>query len=68
MIDSLIKDAQSIDHSNSYINTHTDSEIVKRKGFGMEIMRLRLSLGDRLLDKIRIKDRRLFESVYKYTH
>ena len=29
MIDSLIKDAQNIDHSNLYIKTHTDSEIVK---------------------------------------
>ena len=34
----------------------------------MEIMLVRLSLGDRFLDKIRMKDRRLFESVYKYTH
>ena len=34
----------------------------------MEIMRVRLSLGDRFLDKIRIKDRRIFESVYRYTH
>ena len=68
MIDSLVKDAQNIDHSNSYKNTHTDSEIVKQKRFGMEIMRLRLSLGDRLLDKIRIKYRSLFESVYKFPH
>ena len=34
----------------------------------MEIMRVRLSLGDRLLDKIRIKARRIFGAVYKYTH
>ena len=34
----------------------------------MEIMRLRLSLGDRFVDKIRIKYRRLFEYVYIYTH
>ena len=34
----------------------------------MEIMRDRLSMGDRFLDEIRIKFRRLFESVYKYTH
>ena len=34
----------------------------------MEIMRLRVRLGDRFLDKIRIKFGRLFESVYKYTH
>ena len=34
----------------------------------MEIMRVRLSLGDRFLDKIRINYRRVFESVYKYTH
>ena len=33
----------------------------------MEIMRVRLSPGDRFLDKIRIKYRRLFNSVYKYT-
>ena len=33
----------------------------------MEFMRVRLSLGDRFLDKIRIKFGRLFESVYKYT-
>ena len=32
----------------------------------MEIMRLRLSLGDRFLDEIRIIYRRLFKSVYKY--
>ena len=32
----------------------------------MEIMRVHLSLGDRFLDKIRIKNR-LFESVYIYT-
>ena len=35
---------------------------------GLEIMLVRLSLGDRFLDKIRMKYRRLFESVYKYTH
>ena len=34
----------------------------------MEIMRVRLSLGDGFLDKIRIKYRRLFESVYEHTH
>ena len=34
----------------------------------MEIMRVRLSMGDRFLDKIRIKYRKVFESVYKYTH
>ena len=34
----------------------------------MEIMRVRLSRGDRFLDKIRKKFGRLFESVYKYTH
>ena len=34
----------------------------------MEIMRVRLSLGDGLLDKIRIKNRRLFEFVFKYLH
>ena len=34
----------------------------------MEIMRVRLSMGDRFLDKIRIKYRNVFESVYKYTH
>ena len=34
----------------------------------MEIMRVRLSLGDRFLDKIRMKYRRIFESVYKYPH
>ena len=34
----------------------------------MEIMLVRLSLVDRFLDKIRMKYRRLFESVYKYTH
>ena len=34
----------------------------------MEIMRVRLSLGDSFLDEIRIKFGRLFESVYKYTH
>ena len=34
----------------------------------MEIMLVRLSLGDRFLDKRRISYRRLFESVYKYTH
>ena len=34
----------------------------------MEIMRVRLSLGDRFLDKISIKYRSLIESVYKYTH
>ena len=34
----------------------------------MEIMLVRLSLGDRFLDKIRMKYRRLFDSVYKYTH
>ena len=33
----------------------------------MDIMRVRLSLGDRFLDEIRIKHRRLFKSVYKYT-
>ena len=33
----------------------------------MEIMRVRLSLGDRFFDKKRIKQRRLFESVYKYS-
>ena len=33
----------------------------------MEIMRVRLSLGDRFLDKIRIKYRIIIESVYKYT-
>ena len=34
----------------------------------MEIMRVRLSMGDRFVDKIRIDYRRLFEFVYKYTH
>ena len=34
----------------------------------MENMRVRLSVDDRFLDKIRIKNGRLFESVYKYTH
>ena len=34
----------------------------------MENMRVRLSLGDRLLYKIHITSRRLFESVNKYTH
>ena len=34
----------------------------------MEIMRALLSLGDIILDKRRIKYRRLFESVYKCTH
>ena len=34
----------------------------------MEIMRVRLSLGDRFLDKISIKYRIIFETVYKYTH
>ena len=34
----------------------------------MEIMRVRLSLGDVSLDKIRIKYRIFFESVYKHTH
>ena len=33
----------------------------------MEIMRVRLSLGDRFLDKKRI-EYRLFESVYINTH
>ena len=33
----------------------------------MEIRRVRLSLGDRFLDKKRINCRRLLESVYKYT-
>ena len=31
----------------------------------MEIMRVRLSLGDRFLDKKRKKYRRIIESVYK---
>ena len=31
----------------------------------MEIMLVRLSLGDRFLDKIRMNYRRLLESVYK---
>ena len=31
-------------------------------------MRVHLSLGDRFLDKIRMKDRRLFESINRYTH
>ena len=34
----------------------------------MEIMRVRLSLGDRFLDEIRTKIERLFEAVNKYTH
>ena len=34
----------------------------------MEIMRVRLSLGDRFLDEIRTKIGRLFDAVYKYTH
>ena len=34
----------------------------------MDNMSVRLSLGDRFRDKIRIKYRSLFESVYKYTH
>ena len=34
----------------------------------MEIMRVRLSLGDRFLDEIRIKFGKLFVSVYKYTN
>ena len=34
----------------------------------MEIMRVRLSLGERVPDETRIKYRRIFESVYKYTH
>ena len=34
----------------------------------MEIMRVRLSLGDRFLYKIDINSRSLFESVYKYKH
>ena len=33
----------------------------------MEIMRVRLGLDDRFVDKIRIK-RRSIEFVYKYTH
>ena len=33
----------------------------------MEIVSLRPSLGDRFLDKICIKYRRLLKSVYKYT-
>ena len=69
MIKSLIKYAKNIEeYSNPYINTHTDSYIVKYKGFGIENMRLGLSLGDTIIDKIRKKHRRLFESVYKYTH
>ena len=34
----------------------------------MEIMRVRLSLGDIFLDETRIKFGKLFVSVYKYTH
>ena len=34
----------------------------------MEIMRVRLSLRDKFFDKIHIKYRRFFETVYKYTH
>ena len=33
----------------------------------MEIMRVHLSLGDRFLDKKRVKHR-IFESVYIYIH
>ena len=33
----------------------------------MEIMRVLLSMGDTFLDEIRIKNRRLFKSVYIYT-
>ena len=34
----------------------------------MDIMRVRLSLGDGFFDEIRKKFGRLFESVYQYTH